>query len=82
MTEAELHAYLTLDTDRARTAAGQSDERSRPARRSGRSTGFPIALKDNMCTRGLETTCASQILAGYHPPYDATVVTRLKEAGR
>ncbi|MGH8915619.1 MAG: Asp-tRNA(Asn)/Glu-tRNA(Gln) amidotransferase subunit GatA, partial [Acidimicrobiia bacterium] len=43
--------------------------------------GIPIALKDNMCTRGIETTAASQILAGYVPPYDATVVTRLREGG-
>jgi aspartyl-tRNA(Asn)/glutamyl-tRNA(Gln) amidotransferase subunit A len=40
-----------------------------------------MALKDNMCTAGVETTCSSKILAGYHPPYDATVVTRLRRAG-
>ncbi len=81
MTEAELHAYLTLDTERARTAAGQSDVRFAAGDPYGPLDGIPIAIKDNMCTRGVETTCSSQILAGYHPPYDATVVRRLKEAG-
>jgi aspartyl-tRNA(Asn)/glutamyl-tRNA(Gln) amidotransferase subunit A len=41
----------------------------------------PVALKDNMCTRGIPTTCSSKILDGWKPPYDATVVTRLAEAG-
>jgi aspartyl-tRNA(Asn)/glutamyl-tRNA(Gln) amidotransferase subunit A len=81
MTEAELHAYLTLDTERARTAAGQSDDRFSAGAPLGPLDGIPVALKDNMCTRGVETTCSSQILAGYHPPYDATVVSRLKNAG-
>ena len=81
MTEAELHAYLTLDANRARTAAGQSDERFAAGTPLGPLDGIPVALKDNMCTRWIETTCASQILAGYHPPYDGTVVRRLREAG-
>lgn len=43
--------------------------------------GIPVALKDNLCTDGIETTCASKILKGFTPPYDATVVTRLRDAG-
>ena len=43
--------------------------------------GIPIAIKDNLCTRGTATTCASRILEGYRPPYDATVVERLRSAG-
>ena len=43
--------------------------------------GVPVALKDNLCTRGIPTTCSSRILEGWKPPYDATVVTRLKAAG-
>ena len=43
--------------------------------------GVPVALKDNLCTRGIPTTCSSRILAGWRPPYDATVVTRLERAG-
>src|SRR5437868_9144818 len=43
--------------------------------------GVPIAIKDNMATRGIPTTCSSRILEGWRPPYDATVITRLREAG-
>lgn len=43
--------------------------------------GVPVAIKDNICTKGFPTTCASRILEGYRPPYDATVVTRLRDAG-
>ncbi len=80
-TEAQLHAYLTLDREGAREAAGQADADFSDGIDKGPLHGIPIALKDNMCTRGVETTAASQILAGYLPPYDATVVTRLREAG-
>ena len=43
--------------------------------------GVPISIKDNLCTRGIETTCSSKILEGWKPPYDATVIEKLKEAG-
>jgi aspartyl-tRNA(Asn)/glutamyl-tRNA(Gln) amidotransferase subunit A len=81
VTEAELHAFLNLDEDGAVAAADASDRRRAQGSAYGPLDGIPIALKDNMSTRGLETTCASQILAGYVPPYDATVVRRLREAG-
>ncbi len=55
--------------------------RWRRGKTAGRSTGSRWCLKDNMCTHGVETTCGSQILAGYLPPYDATVVTRLHQQG-
>jgi aspartyl-tRNA(Asn)/glutamyl-tRNA(Gln) amidotransferase subunit A len=80
-TEAQLHAYLTLDAEGARAAAAAADEELAAGNDRGLLHGMPIALKDNMCTRGMETTAASQILSGYHPPYDATVVTRLRQAG-
>lgn len=81
MTEAELHCYLRLDRDGAREAAQRADEELTNGADRGPLHGIPVAVKDNMCTRGLETTCSSQILAGYRPPYDATAVTRLREAG-
>jgi aspartyl-tRNA(Asn)/glutamyl-tRNA(Gln) amidotransferase subunit A len=81
MTEAHLHAYLTLDAGGAERAAAAADEAFRGGEDRGPLQGIPIALKDNMVTRGVETTAASRILAGYLPPYDATVVARLRAAG-
>ena len=80
ITEAHLHAYLTLDREGSRDAAEAADTAladgdPRPL------VGIPIALKDNMVTKGVETTASSQILAGWKPPYDGTAVRRLKEAG-
>ena len=80
-TEAQLHAYLTLDREGARAAAETADAELAQGVDRGPLHGIPVALKDNLCTRGVETTAASQILAGYLPPYDATVVTRLRQAG-
>ena len=81
VTEAHLHAYLTLDREGATAAAQRSDDARARGKSAGSLDGIPIALKDNMCTRGLETTAGSKILAGYEPPYDATVVSRLSAAG-
>ena len=81
ITEAHLHAYLTIDHDGARAAAEQADRDLASGVDKGPLHGIPLALKDNMCTRGIETTAASQILAGYRPPYDGTAVARLRVAG-
>ncbi len=81
MTEAQLHAYLTIDRDNAEVQAVTADEELRHGTDRGPLHGIPIAVKDNMVTEGVETTCASRILAGYVPPYDATAVRRLKDAG-
>ena len=81
MTEAEIHAYLTIDRGAALDAARAADAELAAGEDRGALHGIPIALKDNMCQRGVETTAASQILAGYRPPYDATVVTKLRDAG-
>lgn len=81
ITEAQLHAYLTLDAKGARAAAEAADAAFADGDVAGPLQGIPIALKDNMCTKGVTTTASSQILAGWKPPYDATVVRRLKEAG-
>ncbi len=80
-TEAQVHAYLNIDRTGAEEAAAQADADFADGIDRGPLQGIPVAIKDNMVTRGLETTAASQILAGYVPPYDATVVTRLREAG-
>ena len=80
-TEALLHAFLTLDSEGAEQAAAAADAAFAAGRDPGPLAGIPVAVKDNMCTRGIETTCGSRILAGYRPPYDATVVTRLRQAG-
>src|SRR5262245_29205464 len=75
-----LHAFLTVSDEQAIARAAELD-----ARRKELSHlplfGVPIALKDNMCTRGLRTTAGSRILERYQPPYDAAVVERLLAAG-
>ena len=79
--ESEVHAFNLVTTDRARERAIQIDADVQAGKQVGRLAGVTIALKDNMCTRGVETTCSSKILAGWKPPYDATVVRRLADEG-
>jgi aspartyl-tRNA(Asn)/glutamyl-tRNA(Gln) amidotransferase subunit A len=80
-TEAHLHAYLTLDHEGALVAAAAADASFAHGEDESPLQGIPIALKDNMCTIGVETTASSKILSGWKPPYDATAVARLKDAG-
>ncbi|NDC45492.1 MAG: Asp-tRNA(Asn)/Glu-tRNA(Gln) amidotransferase subunit GatA, partial [Actinobacteria bacterium] len=79
--EGEVHAFNLVTTESARATAQAIDESVAKGRPVGPLAGVPIALKDNMCTRGVPTTCSSKILEGWKPPYDATVVTRLAAAG-
>jgi aspartyl-tRNA(Asn)/glutamyl-tRNA(Gln) amidotransferase subunit A len=79
--DGEINAFNTVTADLARARAAEIDEGVEVGRDMGRLAGVPIALKDNMCTRGIPTTCSSKILDGWKPPYDATIVTRLHEAG-
>ena len=79
--EAELHACNTVLADEARAGAARIDAARAAGEELGPLAGVPVALKDNMCTRGIPTTCSSKILEGWRPPYDATVVTKLQEAG-
>ena len=79
--EADVHAFNLVLADEARARARAVDASVAAGRDSGALAGVPIALKDNMCTRGIPTTCSSRILEGWRPPYDATVVTRLVAAG-
>jgi len=81
VTESHLHAFLTLDRDGARAAAERADADLAKGNDHGPLHGIPIALKDNMCTIGVETTASSQILKGWIPPYDGTAVARLRSAG-
>jgi len=78
--ESQLHAYLFLDREAALREAVRWDALAgRPD--APALAGVPVALKDNLCTRGWPTTAGSRILDGFRPPYDATVVTRLRQAG-
>ena len=79
--DGEIHAYLTLCREAARAQADAADRRLRNGEGVTPLTGIPIALKDNLCTTGVKTTCASKILEGFIPPYDATVVERLRAQG-
>jgi aspartyl-tRNA(Asn)/glutamyl-tRNA(Gln) amidotransferase subunit A len=74
-------AYLALMRDAAVAAAGAADDRWRRGVPRGPLDGVPVAIKDVLCTRGVTTTCGSRILEHFVPPYDATVVTRLRAAG-
>ena len=76
-----LNAFLHVDADGALATAAEIDARRAAGERLSQLAGVPIAVKDNFCTSGLPTTCGSRMLEGWIPPYDATVVTRLKEAG-
>jgi aspartyl-tRNA(Asn)/glutamyl-tRNA(Gln) amidotransferase subunit A len=77
----ELHAFNHVMADEARAAADAVDHKIAVGEDPGPLAGVPVALKDNLCTRGVPTTCSSRILEGWLPPYDATVVERLRAAG-
>jgi aspartyl-tRNA(Asn)/glutamyl-tRNA(Gln) amidotransferase subunit A len=79
--EPEIHAFNLVLADEARAAAAAIDARVAAGDDPGPLAGVPVALKDNLCTRGVPTTCSSRILEGWRPPYDATAVTRLAAAG-
>ena len=75
--EGDVHAFNLVTREQALASAAAVDDKVKRGDELGRLAGVPIALKDNMCTRGVETTCSSKILAGWKPPYDATVIQRL-----
>jgi aspartyl-tRNA(Asn)/glutamyl-tRNA(Gln) amidotransferase subunit A len=79
--EGDIHAFNLVLADEARARAAEIDDAVAVGRDPGPLAGVPVALKDNMCTRGIPTTCSSRILDGWKPPYDATVVSKLREAG-
>jgi aspartyl-tRNA(Asn)/glutamyl-tRNA(Gln) amidotransferase subunit A len=79
--DAEVCAFLSVLGEHALAQADAVDGAVAAGRDPGPLAGVPVALKDNLCTRGLPTTCGSRILEGWRPPYDATVVTTLRAAG-
>src|SRR5213075_220939 len=76
-----IHAFNLVLEDQARADAATVDQRIAAGEDPGPLAGVPVALKDNFATRGIPTTCSSRILEGWCPPYDATVVERLRAAG-
>ena len=79
--DGDVHAFNLVLADEARARAAEIDDMVSVGRDPGLLAGVPVALKDNLCTHGVPTTCSSRILDGWKPPYDATVVTRLHDAG-
>jgi aspartyl-tRNA(Asn)/glutamyl-tRNA(Gln) amidotransferase subunit A len=79
--EPQLHAFLYVDGARALSTADAVDRQIGSGQRLGPLAGVPLALKDVLTYQGAPTTCGSKILAGWHPPYNATVTQRLIDAG-
>jgi aspartyl-tRNA(Asn)/glutamyl-tRNA(Gln) amidotransferase subunit A len=72
-----LNAFLEIDRDGALERATEIEKSGS----AGALRGIPVAVKDNICVKGLQTSCGSKILGDYHPPYNATVIERLTKAG-
>jgi aspartyl-tRNA(Asn)/glutamyl-tRNA(Gln) amidotransferase subunit A len=79
--EPTLHSFLTVTGEQALAQAQQVDAQIAAGEEVGLLAGIPVGLKDNLCTQGIPTTCASKILSGFVPPYESTVTARLAAAG-
>jgi aspartyl-tRNA(Asn)/glutamyl-tRNA(Gln) amidotransferase subunit A len=80
-TEPKLNAFLTVAESEALTQAQAADQRLAGTQPAPALCGIPLGIKDIFCVRGMRTTCASRILENFVPPFDATVIVRLREAG-
>src|SRR5438552_7532448 len=78
--DGKIKAFLLVDPDTALARAREIDDRRAAGKPVGKLGGLPVAIKDVICTQGVKTTCASKILQNFVPPYDATVVQKLKAA--
>ena len=76
--ESKVHAFISVDNAGALAKAKEIDKKIQAKEKTGILFGMPMAIKDNICTAGLKTTCASKILENFVSPYDATVISRLK----
>ena len=79
--ESSLNVYVEVTADRARAEATRIDEARASGEALGPLAGLPLAIKDNLCTQGVRTTCSSRMLEAFVPPYEATVTERLWKAG-
>ena len=79
--EPKVKAFLSVTAEEALATAKQVDDKIAAGGSIGMLEGIPLGIKDNMCTKGIKTTCASQILADFVPPYESTVTQKLKDAG-
>src|SRR5271157_2555815 len=79
--ENKVSAFMTVNLENAINTAKRTDARISKGEAIGPLTGIPVAIKDNMCTKGMLTTCSSKILRNYIPPYNASVVDMLASAG-
>ena len=79
--EPSIHAYVTVDEERTMERAGKVQAEIEAGRLTGPLAGVPVAIKDNMCTEGMRTTCSSRILEHFVPTYTAQAVANLEQAG-
>ena len=75
--DGEVSAFLRTERETALTRADEVQKQIDEGTLTSPLAGVPYGLKDNICSKGLETTCASKILGGFRPPYDATVVKKM-----
>ena len=79
--DGKLNGYITVDREGALAQAGEADARLKSGEVTSDLCGIPVAIKDNICTKGVATTCASRMLENFVPPYDAFVVDRIRKEG-